>query len=268
MPVILSKEKSAMWERFKSVPLFLRVICGCFLFLAANVLVLQMLHIGPDPLPPDNQGGQVVDPTGGGGLPQSGANRPSPYNVGGDAESKSQLLAQYESQLADLNASVEACKGQLLQFQQQQQEAMMNSAGASGGNAMQPPCFQNFNQEIVQEALLETYISRLKTGNMSLTVCQANVGLKGCESMQIASGSGGSSGSSSGSGGDPYAAVERSTRQGIRGNTMYTDSRGQQHELPTASYYFEDMQTGEFIPSNSPNPPNNTHTYEQLTPEN
>jgi len=239
--------------------------------MTAYGLVLLIFHIGPDPLPPDNHDRQTVNPIPGGGGPQGEVNPPNPNDVGGSGNEnggQARQLTQYESQLAKLNASVEACELQLQQFQQQQRQALMNSDGLSNGNAMEPACFQNMYQQAIQVGILVTRISRLKTGNMNLTFCQANNNPRGCESVQILPGSGSSSGSSGGSGDDPYATVEQSTRQGIRGNTMYTDGQGQQHELPTAPYYFRDTQTGEFVSSDSPNPPNNTHTYELMTAEN
>jgi hypothetical protein len=111
-------------------------------------------------------------------------------------------------------------------------------------------------------ALLVTYITRLQTGNRSLTVCQANIGLAGCESLEASASS-----SSSSSSDDTSNAVERASRQGILGQTIYTDGNGDQHELPTRDYYYRDLVTGDIVGSNSPSPPNGVHQYEQLRPE-
>ena len=252
-----------MWEKLKALPIAIKVIIGLFVAMIGFSVVMSMIglvflaiHYSHDPQPPQNQEEQVVYPNG--YNPQREVNP----TTTGNGDGRGGQLANYESQMAKLQASMMACKEQEERVMQQRQQALMNSAGASMGNAMEPACFQNWNQQIIQGALLQTYISRLQTGNMNLTVCQANPGLRGCEGVQIASGAGGSS-----SGGDSDEGG-RYSRQAIRGNTIYTDEEGGTHELPTAPYYFKDKQTGEFVSSQFPTPPNNTHTYESMTPEN
>jgi hypothetical protein len=53
-----------------------------------------------------------------------------------------------------------------------------------------PLCEQQMPQWIIQVALLQTYITRLRTGDQAITVCQANPGLRGCEAWEVASRSG------------------------------------------------------------------------------
>ena len=37
-----------------------------------------------------------------------------------------------------------------------------------------------------------------------------------------------------------------------------------EHELPTRDYYYRDRNSGQFVGSDSPNPPDNSHDYEPL----
>jgi hypothetical protein len=97
---------------------------------------------------------------------------------------------------------------------------------------------------------------------MNITVCEANVGLRGCESLQASA-----SAPPSSSDDDGTEAVENATRQGIRGTSLYTDETGETHELPTRNYYFRDRSTGQMIGSDQPYAPNNGRDYEKLTPQ-
>jgi hypothetical protein len=250
-----------MWEKLKALPMAVKVIIGFFVaifgfsvVMTVIGLVILALHHGPDPQPPQNQEEQVVYPSG--YNPQREVN-PATTNNGGGREGQ---LANYEAQMAKLQATIAACQNQEQQFQQQMQQSVMS--GGSYGIPSEPPCRQYSGQWVSQSAILQTYIARLKTGNMNLTVCQVDPALQTCGSIQLASGAGSSS--SGGGSGDSG----RYSRQAIRGNTIYTDEEGGTHELPTAPYYFKDKQTGEFVSSQYPTPPNNTHTYESMTPEN
>jgi len=254
-----------MWEKLKALPMFVKVIIGFFVGINAIGLVFMAIapnpspspNPNPNPQPPQNQGQQVVYPNG--YNPQQEVNPPTPNNGGGQGGE----LANYKLQLAKVTAAGNDCIQQLQQFQQQEQQAAISSGGMSMGNVMEPACEQNMNQWIYQGLILQTRITRLETGNPNITVCQANPGVRGCEGVQLASGAGSSS-----SGGGNSDDAGRYDRQAIRGNTIYTDEEGGTHELPTASYYFKDKVTGEFVASQYPTPPNNTHTYEQMTPEN
>ena len=151
------------------------------------------------------------------------------------------LLARYQQQYDQLSAQSSQCVEQLQAYQREMAENAMSGSGAMPGGG--PACMQNMPQMTVQLALLQTYITRLKTGDTRITVCQANPGLQGCESWEAASRSSSSASS------DPTSVVERSTRQGIRGNTIYYDAEGQEHELPTRDYYYRDRNSGQFVGS-------------------
>ena len=168
-------------------------------------------------------------------------------------------LAQYQSQLSQVMAQVNQCNAQNDAF-----AARMANGMATADQY--PACNQYDAQRTAQAALLVTYITRLQTGNPNLTVCEANIGLRGCESM-YAPASTSSSSSSSSSSDDTSATVERASRQGILGQTIYTDGDGRQYQLPTRDYYYRDRVTGETLGSNSSSPPNGVHEYEQLQPE-
>ena len=170
---------------------------------------------------------------------------------------KSDLLARYQGQYSQVLAQANQCAQELQAYQAQMAAGAMNGAMPGAG----PACQQNLPQLTVQLALLQTYITRLQTGNPNLTVCEANAGLQGCQGMEA------SSHSSSPPADDGTEAVERATRQGIRGTTIYTDANGEQHELPTRDYYYRDRNTGQFVGTDSPNPPDNVHDYEPLQPE-
>ena len=170
---------------------------------------------------------------------------------------KSDLLARYQAQYNQVSTQANQCAQELQAYQAQMAEGAMNGVMPGAG----PACQQNLPQLTVQLALLQTYITRLQTGNMHITVCEANAGLQGCQAMEA------SSHSSSSPPDDGTEAVERATRQGIRGNTIYTDANGEEHELPTRDYYYRDRSTGQFVGSDSPNPPNNGRDYEPLQPE-
>jgi hypothetical protein len=244
-----------MLEKLKALPLFVKVILG--FFVAINAIGLISLAIAPslspnpnpNPLPPQNPEQQVVYPKG--YSPQREVNPPTPDNgreqEEASGDNKSQLLARDKAQLAQINLQVKQC------YEESLREGPMVT------------CAQNYQQWTMQTGWLVTYITRLERGNPNITFCQANNNISGCKGVQISSGYGSGS-SSGGSGGSSDAG--RYDRQAIRGNTNYADADGETHELPTAPYYFKDKVTGEFVASQYPTPPSNTHTYEQMTPEN
>ena len=181
---------------------------------------------------------------------------PEPGSAPRPEADKSGLLARYQAQYSQLLAQANQCGQELQAYQAQMAEGAMNGAMPGAG----PACQQNLPQLTVQLALVQTYITRLQTGNPNVTVCEANAGLRGCESLEAPAASGPPSD-------DGTGTVERATRQGIRGTTIYTDANGDEHELPTRDYYYRDRNTGRFVGTDSPNPPDNVHDYEPLQPE-
>lgn len=172
---------------------------------------------------------------------------------------KSDLLARYRAQYNQVQAQANQCAQELQAYQAQMAAAAMNGVMPGAG----PACQQNLPQITVQLALLQTYITRLETGNQNITVCEANAGLQGCQGLEASS----HSSSSYSPPDDGTGTVERAARQGIRGTTIYSDENGDQHELPTRDFYYRDRSTGQFVGSDSPNPPNNGRDYEPLQPE-
>ena len=168
---------------------------------------------------------------------------------------QSAALAQFQSQQAQLLVQVRQCQAQMTEATNR-----MRDAAIQGGfyNA-RPQCEQNMPQWIALESYLETEIYRIQTGDHSSSVCQVT----GIQGQACNTGAGTSS--SRGSSDDGTGAVENWDRQAMRGNSIYTDEDGEQHELPTQPYYFRDRSSGQYIGSTSPNPPNDGRDYEALT---
>jgi hypothetical protein len=126
----------------------------------------------------------------------------------------------------------------------------------------QPACAQSSPQWTAQAAFLEAQISRLKTGDTrslrEITGFQTNP--SGGPSAYYRPSTGGNDGGES--------AVESWDRGAIRGTSMYSGENGEQVELPTASYYYRNRETGQYLPSENPNPPNDGYDYERMTPQN
>lgn len=165
------------------------------------------------------------------------------------------LLAQYQAQQAQLVSQMQRCQQEMNRVTQQMQQAAISGSGMM---PPPPPCEQNMPAWISQEALMETEIYRLQTGDNKSTVREVT---------GIPSNSGSSSSRSSSSGSnDGTSAVEDWDRGAIRGTSRYTDEDGKEYELKTESYYYRDRNSGEIIGSERPDPPNDGRDYEQLQP--
>jgi hypothetical protein len=180
------------------------------------------------------------------------------YRSGSDAGSsagdQSAALAQFQSQQAQLLVQVRECQAQMTVATNRMRDAAIQGQFYNA----RPQCEQYMPQWIAQESYLETEIYRIQTGDHSSSVCQVT-GIQG-EACNTGAGA-----SSRGSSDDGTGAVENWDRQAIRGNSIYTDEDGEQHELPTQPYYFRDRSSGQYIGSASPNPPNDGRDYEVLT---
>ena len=174
---------------------------------------------------------------------------------GSGAGDQSAALAQFQSQQAQLLAQVRECQAQMTVATNRMRDAAIQGQFYN----YRPQCEQSMPQWIAQESYLETEIYRIQTGDHSSSVCQVT-GIQG-EACNTGSGASRSNGSSD----DGTGAVENWDRQAIRGNSIYTDEDGEEHELPTEPYYFRDRSTGKYIGSISPNPPNDGRDYEVLT---
>lgn len=180
------------------------------------------------------------------------------YRTGGpgfDAGRQSAELAQFQSQQAQLMAQVNQCEAQMTKATNRMREAAIQGGFYDG----RPECEQYMPQWTAQESYLETEIYRIQTGDRSSSVCQVT-GIQG-----QACNPGGGPASSRASSDDGTGAVENWDRQAVRGNSLYTDEDGEQHDLPTQPYYFRDRASGQYIGSTSPNPPNDGRDYESLT---
>jgi hypothetical protein len=178
------------------------------------------------------------------------------YKTNSGAVDQSAALAQFQSQQAQLMAQVNQCEAQMTEATNRMRQAAIQG----GFDNARPQCEQNMPQWIAQESYLETEIYRIQTGDHSSSVCQVT-GVQG----QACNPSAGTSSGSRASSDDGTGAVENWDRQAIRGNSLYTDEEGEQHELPTQPYYFRDRSSGQYIGSASPNPPNDGRDYEVLT---
>ena len=170
----------------------------------------------------------------------------------------SQLLAQFKSEYAQLQAESYQCVQEIQENQRRMAAEAMSGSGAMPGEG--PACQQRMQWVTARMALLETEISKLQGGNPNATVWDVSGIPRG--SSYTPSSPGSSSSPSSSDGG--IGAVENATRQGIRGTSLYTDEDGETHELPTREYYYRDRSSGQIYGSDSPNPPDNNRNYEQF----
>jgi hypothetical protein len=167
-----------------------------------------------------------------------------------------QRLAQLQSQQAQVVSQMTACKTQLEQASQQAAAAAMQGQFYNG----QPQCQSYMPLWIAQEAVLETNIYRIQTGNYNATVLEVSGVQVGPEySRSLVS-------SSRGSSDDGTGAVEDWDRGAIRGTQMYRDESGQEQELANHNFYYRNRSTGELVPTQLQNPPDNQHDWELLQP--
>ena len=214
-----------MLKKLKALPGRTKIILGCFLALFIYGAMQQ-----PSPSP---SGHYVPGPNGGGG-----------YTPRLDDQNQ-QLLAQFEAQRDELAPKVKACV-------EEQNRALQETAAAAINGGMvnnQPACSQYLLQWGQQLDVAQTEIYRLKTGDTHSSFNQLN---------GVSPSSRGSAPSyyrPSAPENDGTAAVDRWDRGAIRGTTMYKDENGDEKELPTANYYYHDLETGQYVPSESSTPP-------------
>jgi hypothetical protein len=233
-----------MWAKLKAMPTYGKVILGVvFLF-----FVYVSGHHGRRPTP-----SPFIGPG-----PNGEDDGPRAERASLDENSKSQLIAKYEAESAQIMASVQKCHDDSV--------AAAQNAAMNGMMPGEAPCTQNYPQWMARGALLATYIQRLKTGNMNLTVCEANANVRGCGALEAsAPPSSLRDGETSSNGDRELEATDRWDRGAIRGTSIYVDRYGEKHELATAPYYFEDVVHGTYIPSNSSTPPDNAGDYVLMT---
>jgi cell division protein FtsB len=251
-------EDNRMWTAFKKMPILVRI----FIVVVTLVVLVRIGTLGRgnhhSQYHPYSSANDENTSYTGGSSDEGRANnegqaddRDQTGNRESNDSGAAQQLAQYESQQQQLMSRVYACE-------QQMQQASNAMARAAMNGQMAPPaqCQQYMPQWTAQEAFLETQIYRLKSGDYSSslsTVTGIPIGQQQPSASRPARSS------------DGTEAVENWDRQAIRGNSLYDDESGQTHELQTQSYYFRDRSSGRVIASDSPNPPNDGHDYEQLT---
>ena len=234
-----------MWTKFNALPNFAKIGIACFLVL---VIYLSSRH---QPQPPYHDGSAPPS--------INSASREAPSNT----DARDELLARDKAELDELMPKITGCMAEIKRADDQMISDSMNQA-ALDPNSNRPECEQNLNEWMAEGLSLEAALKRAQTGDYHSSLEQ----IEGIRSGGRSTGGGGTNYRPS-TGDAALDAVDRADRQGIRGHTMYTDSHGEQHELPTASHYYEDTTTGEFIPSESSTPPTDTtHTYVEMVPEN
>jgi|SRR5579859_574737 len=226
-----------MWATLKAIPLVPKILIGCLaLGVAYKVSAPSHHRYAESHYSPVGYQGQ----SDGEGT-SSGA---------GDVSARA--LAQFRAQQSQLMARVYQCEAQMNQATQQMAQAAANGVMVDN----RPACEQYMPQWTAQEAYLETEIYRIQTGDRRSSVREIT-GVTGPTSSSSSS-----SGRSSSDGTD---AVDNWDREAIRGNSLYTDENGEEHELPTRSYYFRDRVSGQIVGSDQPYAPNDGRDYEQLS---
>src|ERR1022692_2134167 len=94
--------------------------------------------------------------------------RPRTYRPASTSNGSSQRLAQFQAQQRQLQGRMMQCKA--LMDQAMQQQAMAAVQGQMVNN--QPPCEQWMPVWVAQEAVVETNIYRIQTGNYNATVLE------------------------------------------------------------------------------------------------
>ena len=249
-----------MWKTFKAMPVLLRVFI-VLLVLGAAYKMTYLYHgphrsyqsasfdegSGYDGGGSGRQGQDAADENG--SLDRASDRAADRASIG---DQKSQMVAQFEAQRMQITRQVQQCLNDTQRYQQAAAAAAMN------GQMVPPPqCSQQMAQWTAQEAYLETEIYKLNGGDPNATVREVS-------GIAPSSGYSPSSRRSAGSSDDGTGAVEDWDRGAIRGTSIYTDEGGEQHELPTRSYYFRDRSSGEIVGSDHPYAPNNGRDYEEL----
>ncbi len=231
-----------MWAKIKALPLLVKII-ALVVFIALGGIYKTFIAA------PSSSGGynSSYSPvsassagSAGSSVPASSGGSSAPASSAGSSTmNASQVLASLEAQYSVMQNQNVQCAAQ---------EQQMNPS-----NFAPPPCEAQMQVNVAQMAKLEAEIYRLKTG--------ANVQPVDFVLMGSSSPSGGGGATS-----DPaQQAVERADREGILGQSKYTDSDGKEYQLANSPYYFKDRVSGNVVASNTSNPPDNQHDWEQLT---
>ena len=248
-----------MWSTLKAIPVLPKIILGSLLLLVVFGLSHRRHY---------NATSYNFEPST---STVSAAERPSAYRSqsarssaayeqSSEADATQSQLAQFQAEHADLSAKAQQCMAASDQARNQMNMAMMQGQGMINN---QPSCLQNMPQWFQRITFLEAAIYQLQTGDRTTSVR----GIVGIPEAQ----SGGSEASyyrpSSPSNDGGIGAVERWDREANRETSLYNEPDGTEHELPTAPYYYRNPNSGQILPSNSPNPPNDGRYWDPMTPQ-
>lgn len=239
-----------MYKALKDMPALPKIFLGCLLLLVIYALGHRRQ---PHPTAFEDSPDEPVS-TQGDNRP---AHRPAASHSTSEAEQAREYLAHFKQQQAQVQARAQECMAEMQQASNQMAAAAMNGQMMSG----QPACEAQMPALTAQEAYLETVIYQLQTGDVHSTMQQitgVQVGQTSAPSYYRPSGPGNDGG---------IGAVENYDRQAIRGTSIYHEEDGTEHELQTEPYYFRNRETGQFVPSNQPDPPNDGQDYEPLSPQ-
>jgi hypothetical protein len=241
-----------MWSKFKAIPVFPKILIVFLIFMVLYGISHRRHSRSFDST-------SFSDSTSDRGFrSDAGEEQARGEQGGGEREEvsnqRSQLLAQFQQQHAQIMADANQCMAQLQQTSNQNAQAAMSGMPFSPG----PACQQNMAQWTAQAAYLETEIYKLQGGDQNASVRQVS---------GIAADSGTPSSYYRPDADSGTAAVERTTREGIRGHSLYTDEDGKEYELDTQPYYYRNRATGQLVGSEQPQPPNDGRDYEQMTPQ-
>jgi hypothetical protein len=221
-----------MQKTATKIPLFLKIFVGLVLLVGIGAIISRNQHHSSySPSYSTSTG------TGSGGEVRTATTRHS------SGDNKGRLLAKYQAQYNQLN-------GQMTQCYQQMQATI-----ATGGA---PPCEQYMGMWTAELAVAQTNVYRIQTGNYQATVEQVT-------GVQVTpSASGGLVRQSDVSGSDN--GVGDWDRAELHGTSLYTDANGEEHELATANYYYRNKTTGDMVASETENPPDYQHDWEEMRP--
>ena len=228
-----------MWGRIKALPLRVKIIALVVFFALGGI---YKNFIDPPRSSSQSRSSFSSDAsasTEGSGAASTPAPSGEPTSTNSSQADSSQVLAQLQTQWKLLQNQNAQCAAQVEQM--------------NPWNYAAPPCEAQMQWNTAQIAKLEAEIYRLKTG---ADVHPVDFALMGSSS---------SSGTGAATSDDGSNAVNRYSREGILGQSKYTDSDGNEYQLPNQPYYYKDRASGRIVPSNLSQPPDYQHDWEQLT---
>lgn len=227
-----------MWGKIKALPLRVKII-GLIVFIALGGIYKNFIDPSSSSRGPrssyEGASASSGGSTGSSISPRSGASS----SVTSSQADSSQVLASLQTQWDLLQNQNAQCNAQIQQM--------------NPWNSGAPACEAQMQENTAQMARLEAEIYRLKTG--------ADVHPVDFVLMGSSSPSGGGAAPSD----DGSNAVNRYSREGILGQSIYTDSDGREYHLANQPYYYKDRASGRIVPSNLSEPPDYQHDWEQLT---